>query len=241
MDRPAKSKAKMAFSFSKNFFKRGLLHLCILLGVVSIIFEKSPTLLNQEPIKEDSVQIEATSEELLAEAISESQEKPSVLKPQVSIHEPIDSFEALSKLDLYPRATQLVQSLASDKLALWSVFSHLSTYTELVEILNQPIKAFERETLRSESFGIASGFDQIIYRIHHTSGATSLLVAEVSDDSVSVSLYRAPKEMGQAFRVQKFKDGMWTESKELLSVQVEEEFYAAKKGSSVVLSASVGL
>lgn len=224
------------------WLKRAALHLCILLGAVSIAIEKAPQWINGA---EKTVVVEqgaVSSDVLLKEAISATQKKSSVLKKE-SKEElvSVESFSDMKKLSLSERSRQLLDSFASDKLALWSVFSHLSTYSELVEILKSPIKAYERETLRSSSFGIASGFDQIIYRIHLESGGTSLVVAEVKGESIGVSLYRAPEDILKSYQVQRFKDGVWMESHELLRAQVEEELLQTKRGSAVVLSASVGL
>lgn len=244
-------KARKAFYFSSNWLRRAALHLCILIGAMSIVLEKAPHLLRVSPEGAEVVSDQETksSDQLLAEAISVSQTKPSVLEP---MKEPkkaeetpqlasVDTFEELLKQKLSPRATQLLNSFASDKLALWSVFANLSTYSGLVDILNQPIIAFERETLRSQSFAIASGFDQIIYRIHTEFGGTSLVVAQVEGESVVVSLFNAPKEMGQPYQIQRFKDGLWMESTQRLRAQVDEELLKTKDGSSIVLSASVGL
>lgn len=239
-------KSKQAVQISTRWMKRGLLHLCILLGAVSIVIEKTP-LWKSSSETAQVVEVDQSSDQLLAEAISTSQKKPSVLKSQnkmetkPSASDPIETFEELTQLKLSARKSQLLNSFVSDKLALWSVFANLSTYTGLMEILSQPIQAFERETLRSQSFGISSGFDQIIYRIHLESGGTSLVTAQVEKDSVFVSLYISPSEMGEAYRIQKFKDGVWLESKEMMRAQVDEEFLKMKNGSSVVLSASVGL
>lgn len=244
-------RARKAFHFSSHWLRRAMLHLCILIGAMSIVLEKAPHLLSSssQPIKVVSMKEKKSSDQLLAEAISASQTKPSVLEPKkktgesakVSKLKSVDNFEELTRQKLSPRASQLLDSFSSDKLTLWSVFANLSTYSGLVDILNQPIKAFERETLRSQSFAIASGFDQIIYRIHTEFGGTSLVVAQVEGESVLVSLFKAPSEMGQPYQVQRFRDGLWIESTELLRAQVDEELLKTKDGSSTVLSASVGL
>lgn len=221
------------------WFKRAALHLCILLGAISIAIESAIEKAPQTVVVEE---VAVSSDTLLKEAISATQKKPSVLKKESKEQVvSVESFSDMKKLNLSMRSQQLLNSLASDKLALWSVFSHLSTYSELVEILKSPIKAYERETLRSSSFGIASGFDQIVYRIHLESGGTSLVVAEVKGESIGVSLYRAPEDILKSYQVQRFKDGVWMESHELLRAQVEEELLQTKRGSAVVLSASVGL
>lgn len=234
----------------RQIIGRLTLHLCILLGVVSIVIERAPHLFHSPAENIEVVSAEKSSDQLLAEAISASQAKPSVLKPPVKAVKsekvqdqitPVETFNDLQKQKLSSRAGQLLNSFSSDKLALWSVFSNLSTYRGLVEILNQPIRAFERETLRSQSFAIASGFDQIIYRIHLDTGGTSLVVARVEGESVLVSLFKAPMEMGLPYQVQRFKDGIWMESKELLRAQVDEELLKTKNGSATVLSASVGM
>lgn len=231
----------------KKLAARTALHLSILLGAMSIAIEQAPQLFKLHSPNVELVETKS-SDELLREAIESTQKKPSVIKVETSDGAKdqknvsgIESFDQLLKAKLPDVHKKLLNALASDKLALWSVFSNLSTFDALEEIINQPIKAFERETLRSESFGISSGFDQIVYRIHLKSGGTSVILAEMNKESVELSFYISPKEMGEAFRVQRFKDGFWMESRELLRAQVDEEVLKSKNGSSVVLSASVGL
>jgi hypothetical protein len=228
-------------------FKRVCLHLCLLLGAMSLVVDQLPSLFSTQ---ESSQVLEArrqnfdpkeSPDKMLAEAISATQKKPSILKPKAKFHT-VDTFaELLKQKGSSPLKKQLLESLANDKLALWSVFSNLSTYSGLVEILNQPIQAFERQTLRSESFGIAAGFDQIIYRLHLENGGTSLVVAKVQEGQVMVSLYRAPEASSGSYTVQSFKEGLWSDSREILLSQVEQEISKTKDGSAVVLSASVGL
>lgn len=245
----------LLMGYMDKIIRRVALHLCILIGAMSIVFEQAPHLLKGSENIEVISSSAKSSDQLLAEAISNSQNKssvlkPSVLKPKVKTEESVETsklvssvetFNELMNLKLPPRKSQLINSFSSDKLALWSVFANLSTYSGLVDILNQPIKAYERETLRSDSFAIASGFDQIIYRIHLESGGTSVVVAQVKGESILVNLFKSPVEMGQPYQVQRFKDGLWIESKELLRAQVDDELLKTKNGSATVLSASVGL
>jgi len=230
---------------ARRVFHRLALHLAILIGAMSIMIEQAPNLFSPQANISNLSQRKATSDELLKESIKESQQGKELLaNPSTKPKEEgsvVTRLEDLMMKNYTGPARQMLSSFASDKLALWSVFSNLSTYSGLEEILAQPVKAYERETLRSEAFGVSSGFDQIIYRIHHENGGTSLVVAQVDGDSVIVSFYRSPSEIGESYLMQRFENGLWAESAELQTAQVEQTLLEFTGRSAVVLSASVGL
>tara|TARA_Y100001935_G_scaffold208256_1_gene177743 strand:- start:2781 stop:3548 length:768 start_codon:yes stop_codon:yes gene_type:complete len=232
---------------ARRAFHRVSLHLAILIGAMSIAIEQIPNLFSpQTKIEMHAQKSKEDPDQLLKESIKESREgrgEKILAKalPSQEESKEVASLEDLLNKDFPGPVKQLVHSLSVDKLALWSVFSNLSSYGSLDEILSQPVKAYERETLRSENFSVASGFDQIVYRIHHVSGGTSMVVAQVQGESVVVSFYKAPLNPGEAYQVQVFQDGLWLEGSEMYTSQVEQSLQKHTGGSSVVLSASVGL
>lgn len=117
--------------------------------------------------------IESESEALMSTGASSAQIQ-SLEKPKSQAGEELREFARLRKNQV---VDQWLNAMRTDAFGDQLIFSQLSTFEPVTNIMKKGIVSFDRKTLRTQNYRDEEGYDLLVYEIHHPLSVESRVMA----------------------------------------------------------------
>lgn len=167
-------------------------------------------------------------------------ENPGIKASTAKAQEPL---EEVRKLRQNTVVDQWLNAMKTDAFGDTLIFSQLSTFEPVMNIVKKGIVSFDRKTLRTPNYRDEQGYDLLVYEIHHplsleskvmayhekkADGSTALKIVFLTGRPGTVSGELVQFENGELLSHQ---DVAWSEAQQLFDRQLNE--------ASVLMNASI--
>lgn len=88
-----------------------------------------------------------------------------------------EALKEIARLRKNQVADQWLNAMRTDAFGDQLIFSNLSTFEPITNILKKGIVSFDRKTLRTQSYRDEEGYDLLVYQIHHPLSVESRIMA----------------------------------------------------------------
>jgi len=117
--------------------------------------------------------IDSDSESLMSTGVSFTQ----VQSLRSSTSHAGDELKEIARLRKNQVVDQWLNAMRTDALGDQLIFSQLSTFEPVTNILKKGIVSYERKTLRTQNYRDEQGYDLLVYEIHHPLSVESRVMA----------------------------------------------------------------